>query len=234
MDALNLYLFQAMAAGFEPHPLLLSCATTISSVSGWACLAVLAWMLGSRPGQFPTVLVTLAVGGVISLFARDLASALDVPRPFMRGLSPLYVPHGLRPGLPSTHASVMFTMAFVFLLRRGARDVGLFVLAVAAVTAWSRIYVGIHFPFDIAAGALLGACIAGAALALQAAGRKFAPEPGAALAWPLRPLAGGKAGPSLVLVFSFAAAWIGLNTPESIGPALLEESGPVEKSTVLL
>ena len=34
MDALNLYLFQAMAAGFEPHPLLLSCATTISSVSG--------------------------------------------------------------------------------------------------------------------------------------------------------------------------------------------------------
>ena len=160
MDALNLYLFQAMAAGFEPHPLLLSCATTISGVSGWACLAVLAWMVGSRPGQFPTVLVTLAVGGVISLFARDLASALDVPRPFMRGLSPLYVPHGLRPGLPSTHASVMFTMAFMVLLRRSASDAGAVLLVVAVLTGWSRIYLGIHFPADIAAGIVLAALTA--------------------------------------------------------------------------
>jgi hypothetical protein len=50
----------------------------------------------------------------------------------------------------------------------------------------------------------------------------------------LRALADGRAGPCLVLVFVFAAAWVGLNTPQAIGPAVLEENGPVEESTVLL
>jgi membrane-associated phospholipid phosphatase len=237
MNSLNLALFDALAAGFSPSPAELWFASAIALGSSWACAAVLGWVAWRRPPERACVLAALAAGGAASLISHEIAASVGMPRPFMVGLSPAHVPHGVRAGLPSTHASVMFTMAFLLLLRRGLRDVGLFVLAVAAVTAWSRIYVGIHFPFDVAAGALLGACVAGALLALQTAGRKFVapePEPGAAPAWPLRALAGGKAGPSLVLAFSFAAAWIGLNTPESIGPALLEESGPVEKSTVLL
>jgi hypothetical protein len=41
MDALNVSLFQAMAAGFEPHPLFLPLAVAISNLSAWVCLAVL-------------------------------------------------------------------------------------------------------------------------------------------------------------------------------------------------
>ena len=234
MNSLNLALFDTLAAGFSPSPTLLWFASAIALGSSWACAALLAWVAWRRPAHCICVLAVLGAGGAASLISHEIAASVGMPRPFMVGLSPAHVPHGSRAGLPSTHASVMFTMAFMLLLQRGLRDVGLLVLAVATATAWSRIYAGIHFPFDIAAGALLGACMAGALLALHAAVRRFARTPAAASAWPLHALAADTAGPSLVLVFGFAAAWIGLNTPGSIGPAVLEESGPVEKSTVLL
>src|SRR5687767_7856949 len=141
MNSLNLALFDALAAGFSPSPTVLWFASAIALGSSWACAAVLAWVAWRRPPERACVVAALAAGGAASLISHEIAASVGMPRPFMVGLSPAHVPHGVRAGLPSTHASVMFTMAFMFLLRRGARDVGLFVLAVAAVTAWSRIYV---------------------------------------------------------------------------------------------
>ncbi|WP_047785440.1 phosphatase PAP2 family protein [Variovorax paradoxus] len=234
MHPLNLTLFDALAAGFSPSPAVLRLASAIALGSSWACAAVLAWAAWRRVAQRPCVLAVLAAGGAASLISQEIAASVGVPRPFMMGLSPAHVPHGLRAGLPSTHASVMFTMAFMLLLRRSMRDVGLVILAAAVATGWARVYVGIHFPFDVAAGALLGAAIAAALFAVQAVAPRLAPQPAAALAPPLRALADGRAGPCLVLVFILAAAWVGSNTPGMIGPAVLEEDGPVEKSTVLL
>jgi len=234
MHPLNLALFDALAAGFSPSPAVLRFASAIALGSSWACAAVLAWAAWRRVAERPCVLAVLAAGGAASLISQEIAAAVGLPRPFMMGLSPAHVPHGLRAGLPSTHASVMFAMAFTLLLRRPMRDVGLVILAAAIATGWARVYVGIHFPFDVAAGALLGAGIAAALLALQAAAPRLAPQAAAALARPLRALADGRAGPCLVLVFVFAATWVGLNTPQALGPAVLEENGPVEQSTVLL
>jgi membrane-associated phospholipid phosphatase len=155
VDALNLYLFHAIAAGFDPHPLLLPLASLVSSLSGWACLVFLSWVAWCRPTEVAHVLTALALGAAISLLARDMAATLGFPRPFMLGLSPLHAPHGMRAGLPSTHASVMFTIAFMVLLRRPLRDVGWALIGAAALTGWSRIYLGIHFPADIAAGMML-------------------------------------------------------------------------------
>ena len=234
MHPLNLALFDALAAGFSPSPAVLQLSSAIAQGSSWACAALLAWAAWRRAAQRPFVLATLAAAGAASLISQEIAAALGVPRPFMMGMSPAHVPHGLRAGLPSTHASVMFTVAFMLLLRRPMRGVGFVILGAAVVTGWARIHVGVHFPFDVAAGALLGAGIAAALLALQAAAPRLAPQAAAALARPLRALADGRAGPCLVLVFVLAAAWVGSNTPGMVGPGMLEEDGPVEKGTVLL
>jgi undecaprenyl-diphosphatase len=66
--------------------------------------------------------------------------------------------------LPSLHAANFFAMAVV--ARAARRWLGIAALAVAAAVAVSRVYVGVHWPTDVLAGALWGSLCAIAALAL--------------------------------------------------------------------
>jgi undecaprenyl-diphosphatase len=74
---------------------------------------------------------------------------------------------------PSGHATVSFACATVLALAVPRLRVPLF--ALAALIAFSRVYVGVHFPFDVLAGAVLGVVIAIALRMLAAALRRSAP-----------------------------------------------------------
>jgi undecaprenyl-diphosphatase len=50
----------------------------------------------------------------------------------------------------------MFTAAFYLLLARRWTACGIPLLAVALLTAWGRVYSGIHFPFDMAGSLAVG------------------------------------------------------------------------------
>lgn len=65
------------------------------------------------------------------------------------------------PGAHSrAHASALFTLGFCLLWLRQLRLGGVAVVAVALAVSWGRVYCGVHFPFDITAGAALGGVIA--------------------------------------------------------------------------
>ncbi|RFU71212.1 undecaprenyl-diphosphatase [Peribacillus saganii] len=55
---------------------------------------------------------------------------------------------------PSDHAILFFSVCFSFWLFR--KKEGCLLLLLAILVAFSRIYVGVHYPADVAAGALLG------------------------------------------------------------------------------
>jgi len=156
---MNIALFQWLGAGHAPNPQLLWFATLAAEGASWLCLALLAWVAWRKPAQRSYAMATLVAAAVAAIAAHALADALNFPRPFATGLSPSYIEHGARGSLPSAHASVMFTLALVLGLRPALRNVGLAVFAIALVTAWARIYVGVHFPLDIAAGFALAALI---------------------------------------------------------------------------
>jgi membrane-associated phospholipid phosphatase len=160
MQTLNLSLFEWIAAGHDPHPQLLWIAAVVAKQASWACVAFMGWMAWRNPSQRAYIMCALAAAGVAALTARALADVINLPRPFMIGLSPAHIEHGARGSLPSTHATVMFAVALIFCLRSGLRTAGLALMAGALVTAWARIHVGVHFPFDIVAGLLLGGAIA--------------------------------------------------------------------------
>jgi undecaprenyl-diphosphatase len=162
MQALNISLFQWIAAGQSPDAMLVRLASWIAVGASWACALVIGWAAWRQPPRRAYVVFTLVAAAAASLAAHAAAEAIDLPRPFMAGLSPNHINHGARGSLPSTHASVMFTAALMFLRHPALLGTGIALFAVAVITGWARIYVGVHYPFDIVAGLLLGAVVAGA------------------------------------------------------------------------
>ena len=69
---------------------------------------------------------------------------------------------------PSGHSATAFACATVIAWASPRLAVPAFVLA--ALVAWSRVYVGVHWPLDVLGGAALGVLVATALLKL-AAGR---------------------------------------------------------------
>jgi undecaprenyl-diphosphatase len=77
------------------------------------------------------------------------------PRPFMVGLGRTLLPHVPETSFPSDHATLVFSIAFSFLLSAEYRA-GSVLIPAAVLNSFSRVYTGVHFPFDIAGSLLVG------------------------------------------------------------------------------
>lgn len=85
------------------------------------------------------------------------------------------------PSFPSAHAANIFAAMMVFgLFFRRSLWIG---LPIATAVGLSRVYVGVHFPFDVLAGALYGCAVGAVSVGgLRALGTRFP-----ALAWESTP-----------------------------------------------
>jgi undecaprenyl-diphosphatase len=120
-------------------------------------LVVGACALVSRRWRYAlfTALVSLLAVWLLVNLVRTLA---PIPRPAFYGLGIQWVPQGVRPGFPSLHAAGAFAAAFS-LWCLPSRVPMIAALLVAAMVAWSRVYLGLHFPSDILAAVMLGALV---------------------------------------------------------------------------
>ena len=130
---------------------------------------LLLFMLFKQYGRRGWWLV-LAVGVVI--LCSDQLSA-HVCKPLFHRLRPcfnpeleglVHLPKGLpggRYGFVSSHAANTFAVAtfLTMALREGYKSIGWWLYAWALVSSYSRIYLGVHYPGDILAGAALGVLI---------------------------------------------------------------------------
>jgi undecaprenyl-diphosphatase len=93
--------------------------------------------------------------GLALLVAHFLASAIDRARPFVdHPNAHLFISHGRDPGFPSDHATGAFAIAFALVLRD--RVTGIIALVLAFVLSVGRVALGVHYPSDVFAGAVLG------------------------------------------------------------------------------
>jgi len=126
----------------------------------------------SRTASGRTYLGRALAAGLISLIAFPLADSLSEwlkvliarPRPChdLEGIR-LLVRCSSSFSLPSGHATTSFAFTLpLFLLTRPFLPTGwrVFPLIIAGLVAFSRPYLGVHYPSDVVAGALLGGGVA--------------------------------------------------------------------------
>ena len=90
------------------------------------------------------------------LLARLGQHLFQLQRPFTVGLGTMWLAHAGSAGFPSTHASVAFAFGGVAAVSTQRWALSVAALAIAALVAWSRVCLGLHFPTDVLAGAAVG------------------------------------------------------------------------------
>jgi undecaprenyl-diphosphatase len=173
MLALNQALFLWLNAPAEaPKPIVdFALAVAIWLVAIVPALLVALWIWGSvrnRPGLIVTALAAATALGINQL----LGLLWYEPRPFMVHVGRTLMAHAPDNSFPSDHATLMLTVAFGLMTTRAAPRWGTAVLFVGLAVAWSRLYLGVHFPIDMAASAVIAiACAFVAALLVGPAER---------------------------------------------------------------
>lgn len=115
------------------------------------------WNGGAR-GRLCVLMLLLIVAFGDCVVCHTLKHVINRPRPFL-ALADVHIPDGIgrtdSGSMPSAHAANWFAatmIAFIY-YRRSLW----FMLPLALLVSFSRIYNGVHYPSDIAVGAILGA-----------------------------------------------------------------------------
>jgi membrane-associated phospholipid phosphatase len=122
----------------------------------WLAMGTLG-ALADRPRRARWRRGVLVVGATYALNTA-IKALVRRPRPVIDGL-PALVPTPTRLSFPSAHSSTSFAAARAY----GRLVPAAPLYATAAAMAASRVYLGVHYPTDVAAGALLGLATGSAA-----------------------------------------------------------------------
>ncbi len=142
----------------------------ITEANHWKLPLALAWLalmiFGGKKGR---------IAGLMAVIILTLSDQLSssVLKPLLARIRPCFAVEGARLlitqsgsfSFPSSHASNNAALAFLFSVKY-PRYKWIFI-TIAALVAYSRIYVGVHYPSDVAGGILLGVLCALAILAAE-------------------------------------------------------------------
>jgi undecaprenyl-diphosphatase len=119
---------------------------------------IASWCWGNesqRDAALKACVVTFAALGI----AQIVGFFWPHPRPFMMGIGHTFIPHASDSSFPSDHATVFAGVALTLLFANWRSFAAWVLLALGTCVAWARIFLGVHFPLDMA-GAVLVVLIA--------------------------------------------------------------------------
>ena len=163
IEILNRALFLKINASPDAAPWAVCVATWVADdlIYVIPVLLVIYWLWGSeakRTLALKSCLVAMAGVGINQL----IGMAWQHPRPFMIGLGHSFVQHAADSSFPSDHMTV-FVGIGVSLMFGGEMLAGILTLAAGTGVAWSRVFLGLHFPLDML-GSIGVACLSHAVI----------------------------------------------------------------------
>ena len=159
LDTWDRTLFLKISAGPAAPKALLNTAIFIATDAIYVIplMLVAMWVWGDEKKRglalFACVVAFVGLG-----LNQAIGLAWQHPRPFAVGLSRPWLAHVADSSFPSDHMTV-FAGVGITLLVGGETTLGVLTLVLGFLVAWSRIYLGLHFPLDML-GAVVVACLA--------------------------------------------------------------------------
>ena len=174
---LNDRLFLAINASAHPAPLTVALAEVAASWLVYAAAALLPalWVWGRQDARAALLATALGVGAALGI-NQLLGLLWYEPRPFMIELGHTLVTHAVENSFPSDHATFLWSLGFALIVTGATQKWGMLVCVAGLLVAWGRVYLGLHFPVDMAASFPVGLAGGGIArAALPASERRLHP-----------------------------------------------------------
>ncbi|WP_432210850.1 phosphatase PAP2 family protein [Acinetobacter variabilis] len=159
LDQLNLYLFHLLNVPDQASIWMIDYASLIAHDLVYVFLLIfaIAWLRGSH--EVKTGIIKAAIFTAITLSISEVLSAvLNTPRPFVMEVGRTLIEHAPTGSFPSNHMSIFSGIAFAYYFS-AQRDLGRILLWTAWLVAWSRVYVGVHFPIDMVGAFLIALAV---------------------------------------------------------------------------
>lgn len=155
LSELNLSLFSWINASPEASNTSIHFAIFIANDLLYCMILLFAWFW--LRGNYDTkkqILKAFIFTSIAILISQCISHVYYHPRPFVMEIGRTLIYHAPNGSFPSDHMLIFSSIAFSYLFS-AQRKLGIFLLVMAWLVAWSRVYLGVHFPLDMLGAFLL-------------------------------------------------------------------------------
>lgn len=149
IEQLNLALFKIINASDNASEFTISFAIFVANDLYYIVILffLLAWLKGTfitKKNIIKSVIFTFTA----FLLSQVISTYFYYPRPFVIDIGRTIIEHVPNGSFPSDHMLFFSTIAFSYLFSK-QKNIGYIFLGLAFLVAWSRIYLGVHYPLDM-------------------------------------------------------------------------------------